>query len=185
MTSEIFDTYKDQYKAMHDKGHFPGNSLKFSYAPKIKLLVEKTNSKTVLDFGCGKASAYKTQNPINLHFGIASQNMGFYDIGVKEYEVLPEATFDGVVCTDVLEHVPEPLIDQTLDTIFSKSRHFIFFVIHCGLAMKTLPNGENAHITIKPPSWWNSKMLPRYTSNKIVHISYSIPKDPKYNILGL
>lgn len=185
MTNQIFDEYKAQYQEMHSKGNFPGNSLKLSYAPKIKLLVEKTRSKTVLDFGCGKASSYKGDSPINLQFGISSENMRFYDIGVKEYEVLPSGIFDGVISTDVLEHIPEELVDDALETIFAKSSKFVFLVIHCGLAVKVLPNGQNAHVTIKPPDWWNKKLTKHFTKNKLVHTSYSIPSDPKYNILGL
>ena len=170
---------------MHDKGNFTGSSLKYSYAPSIKALVEKTNSKTVLDFGCGKAQAYKSDNPINNHFGIKLENMSFYDIGVEEYQVLPEKMFDGLISTDVLEHVPEELIDSTLETMFSKCSKFAFLVIHCGLAVKVLPNGQNAHVTIKPPSWWNNKLSRHYNSSRLVHVQYQIPKDPKYNILGL
>lgn len=185
MTNQMFDDYKLQYQQMHSKGNFAGNSLKLSYVPKIKLLVEKTGSKTVLDFGCGKASSYKGDNPINLQFGISSENMAFYDIGVREYEVLPKNTFDGVISTDVLEHVPEELVEDAIETIFLKSSKFVFLVIHCGLAVKVLPNGQNAHVTIKPPAWWNNKLKKHFTKDKIVHTSYSIPADPKYNILGL
>lgn len=185
MTKEIFNKYKDQYKLMHGKRLFSGNSLKEDYIPLIKTLVNKTNSKTALDFGCGKARMYKGDSPINVAFGIASENMKFYDIGVEEYETLPEGEFDGIICTDVLEHVPEILLDDTLGTIFNKSKKFVFFTISCGLAAKTLPNGENAHVTVKDPSWWNQKLKPYYTSDKLVHIKFIIPKEPELNILKL
>lgn len=185
MNNELFEDYKKQYEAMHDKGHFPGKSLKSEYVEIIKSLVEKTYSKTALDFGCGKAKNYKTDPPINHFFGIKSENMKFYDIGFKEYEVLPEGQFDGIICTDVLEHVPEPLLDDTLEKIFTKSKKFVFLTVSCGLAMKSLPNGENAHVTVKKPEWWNNKFKKYYTSKKIVHVQYLVPKDPKYNILNL
>jgi hypothetical protein len=111
--------------------------------------------------------------------------MSFYDPGVPEYETLPTGEFDGVICTDVLEHIPEGLLPETFETIFSKARHFVFLVIDCGLAVKKLPNGENAHCTVKLPSWWNSQLRSYYDAERIVHVRYTWPDDPALNILRL
>jgi|688.fasta_scaffold13449_4 hypothetical protein len=185
MNNEIFEKYKDHYQKMHYSGNFQGGSFKFEYVDTLKLLVEKTKSKTILDFGCGKAMHYKKPEPINKMFGIENENVSFYDIGVKEYEVLPEGVFDGVISTDVLEHVPEEIIDETLETIFSKAKKFVFLVISCGLAKKKLPNGENAHVLVKSPEWWNNRCKKFYDTKRIVHIRYTIPTDPEFDILGL
>lgn len=179
--------YKEYYKQLHADGHFKGGSLKFGYAPDIAAIVSATESKTILDFGCGKAGHYLTKEttPIHERFKIQLENVSFYDPGVPEYEKLPEGTFDGVICTDVLEHIPESEIDEVIETIFSKARKFVFLVIHCGLAVKLLPNGENAHVTIRHPDWWNAKLRPYYTTDNIVHVKYEVPPDPEYNILNL
>lgn len=185
INNEVFNEYKDYNKTLHERGNFHGGSLKFEYTKNIKSIVDATNSVTVLDYGCGKAMHYKKEKPINELFNIASKNMRFYDIGVPEYEVIPDGTFDGVICTDVLEHVPEDIIDDVIEQLFSKADKFVFLVISCGLAVKILPNGENAHVTVKHPEWWNSKLKQYYRANRIVHIKYTIPTDPKYNILNL
>lgn len=185
INNEIFNEYKEYNKTLHESGQFNGGSLKFEYTKNIKSIVNATKSVTVLDYGCGKAAHYKKEKPINELFDIASENMRFYDIGVPEYEVIPDGTFDGVICTDVLEHVPEDIIDDVIKQLFSKANKFVFLVIACGLAVKILPNGENAHVTVKPPEWWNSKLKKYFGAGRIVHIKYAIPKDPKYNILNL
>lgn len=184
--SDIANEYKEYYKELHKRGNFKGGSLKFNYADDIRAMVHKTRAKTVLDFGCGKAGHYFVkENPIHERFHVKFENISFYDPGVPEYEQLPEGTFDGVICTDVLEHIPEEAIDEVIETIFEKAEKFVFFVIHCGLANKIMPNGENAHVTIKRPEWWNSKLRQYYTTDNIVHVKYSVPSDPKLNILNL
>lgn len=185
MNTETFAEYADQYRKMHEKGAFSGGSLKFEYADSIRAIVDRTGSKTVLDFGCGKAIHYKKENPINERFNIESKNISFYDPGVPEYSVLPAGKFDGVICTDVLEHIPEGLLPETLETIFTKAEKFVFLVIDCGLAVKKLPNGENAHATVKLPAWWNTQLRPYYDVERIIHVRYTWPDDPALNILKL
>jgi hypothetical protein len=37
-----------------------------------------------------------------------------------------------------------------------KAKLFVFATVAMYPAGKTLPNGENAHCTIKPPDWWRA-----------------------------
>lgn len=175
MNEQLFAEYKEYYKQMHDKGHFAGGSLKKEYAPKISSMVKETNSKTLLDYGCGKAEHYSFSK-INRQFGIADNNTYLYDIGVKEYEILPDGKFDLVICTDVLEHIPEANVEATLDEIFSKATKAVFFVIYCGKAKKLLPNGENAHVTIKKPEWWQDK-ISKYHNKQLLSVKFIVPKE--------
>jgi hypothetical protein len=58
----------------------------------------------------------------------------------------------------MLEHCPEQDIDWIVDEIFSFAEHFLFATIACYPAGKRLPNGENAHCTLRPPEWWEEVM---------------------------
>lgn len=185
MTEEIQARYIGYYKKMHERGAFAGGSLKYDYVDSIKGLVDRTRSRTLLDFGCGKAAHYHNDNPINEKFGIDRKNISFYDPAVPEYEKMPEGTFDGVICTDVLEHVPESFLAETIAAIFNRADRFVFLVVNCGLAVKKLPNGENAHVTVQTPAWWNRQFKPHYDTKRIVHLRYLIPEDPVLNILKL
>ncbi len=52
-----------------------------------------------------------------------------------------------------------------LEEMFSLGRRFVYANIACYPANKTLPNGENAHCTIRPVAWWRSllgQIAPRY-----------------------
>lgn len=134
----------------------------FAYANPVLALIRRTSSATLLDYGCGKGQQYKMRDiamydgsicPSLQHFwGLDS--ITCYDPAYPEFDTVPEGRFDGVICTDVLEHCPEEDIPWILDTIFSYAEKFVFATAACYPAKKMLPNGENAHITIRPPAWW-------------------------------
>ena len=182
----IDDEHKKIYQKIHeqDEKHFEGRSLQFKYADTIKAIVDHTKSATILDYGCGKARRWLKDN-YHKRLGLKRADIKLFDPGYKKYEVLPEGKFDGVICTDVLEHISEDCIDDALDLIFEKATKFVFFAINCGLAKKVFENGENAHCLAKPPEWWNDKLRPYFDQDLIVNIQYVIPKDPKLNIYGL
>ena len=43
---------------------------------------------------------------------------------------------------------------RELHTMFSYANRFVFACVACFPALATLPNGENAHCTVRPFSWW-------------------------------
>jgi hypothetical protein len=77
-----------------------------------------------------------------------------FDPAYEPYEKLPTGTFDGVLCTDVLEHCPEEDIDWIIEELFGFAEKLVFCTIACYPARKRLPSGENAHVTLKNPGWW-------------------------------
>ena len=58
-----------------------------------------------------------------------------------------EGTYDGVISTDVLEHIPEEDIPWVLDDLFAQAKTFIYAVAACYPAKKIMPDGTNAHCT--------------------------------------
>ena len=125
----------------------------------------------MLDYGCGKAYKY-TKKKYHVFMGI--DDLYLYDPYVDEYSTLIDRPVDIVVCTDVLEHIPEEDIDDTLKTIFSKARKAVFLSISCKLASKVFSDGTNAHVTVKPPSWWDERINKvQMHSRAIVKINYT------------
>ena len=59
-----------------------------------------------------------------------------------------------MVCFDVLEHIFVADVPRVIREIFSLARSLVVVNIACYSARATLPNGENAHITVRPPLWW-------------------------------
>lgn len=144
---------------------FPGVSTRHHVAIIGNLLAE-TGSTTLLDYGCGQGRQY---TELKYHETWKIPMPTLYDPGVEKYSAKPSGTFHGVICVDVLEHIPEPLIGQTLADIFDHAEKFAFLVIAQFLAGEILPNGSNAHVSIFDDDWWtqrikaaNKKSLPTY-----------------------
>lgn len=162
-----------QYARMHVEGEtrlgiaaeqtFPGSSLG-AHIVRIKRLIEETGARTLLDYGAGKGQQYRPQKIVvdgrHVADGIAEywdvDEVRCFDPGFAPHSALPDGRFDGVVCTDVLEHCPEEDLPWILDEIFGYATRFVYLNVACFPARKHLPNGENAHVTIRPPEWWRS-----------------------------
>lgn len=91
-----------------------------------------------------------------------------YDPHVDKFSMKPSEKFDGVIFTDVLEHIPEHEINKTwLDVInYGKEYGFIFATICVREAKKKLPDGRNCHLTVKSKEWWLNKLIEFDTNNK-------------------
>lgn len=116
--------------------------------PEISLFIDFLQPKTVLDYGCGKGGLVRAL--VNKYPNI--KVMG-YDPAIPEFEKIPAPSFDFIVCTDVLEHIPEEELPETIERISNLSRN-CFFHLHHAKAYELLDNGENAHCTVEPPAWY-------------------------------
>lgn len=152
--------YIEEYKKLHSTNSTFGTSnieqLKF-----INLIIEYIKPNTILDYGCGKGTLINELRDIY-------PNIKFYgyDPAVPEFSTLPTGKFDLVINTDVLEHIPENTIKEVITQIKNCSNN-VFFQLHHAKASQILPNGENAHCTIKPPKWY-LKLLKKYFTNVIL-----------------
>lgn len=148
----------DQYKEMHKDFHlYEGSSLNI-HKQSIKQFLEVTDSKTILDYGCGKGIQYFVEEIHLTHFGGILPSL--YDPAVEQYQELPESTFDAVISTDVLEHIEEEDVDTVIAEIFSKAEKFVYLGICNSPAKSFLPDGRNSHVTMKSIDWWIEKVLP-------------------------
>ncbi len=84
------------------------------------------------------------------------EKISCYDPGYEPFIKLPKGTFDGVISTDALEHCPEEDISWIVEEIFSFASKFLFLNVCTVPAIRLLPNGENAHCTVRPQEWWIS-----------------------------
>jgi hypothetical protein len=166
----------EQYKLMHLHGEthlgippdqtFPGQSLP-KEAPHIKRLIKRTKSQNILDYGSGKGQQYWPRRIVDAEEGIdypdiksywGATEIRCYDPAYSPFSELPAGNYDGVICTDVLEHCPEEDIPWILDELFRFARKFVYANVACFPARKRLPSGGNAHCTIRPVRWWDERL---------------------------
>ena len=129
----------------------------------IKDLVDLTDSNTLLEYGSGKGIQYKTVLPEDENHVVYQKLKDYwkaneiycYDPAYPPHQSLPNQQFDGVISTDVLEHCHQEDMKWIINEIFSLARRFVFANIACYRASKSLPNGKNAHCTIRPSVWWD------------------------------
>ncbi len=157
----------EKYKSFHKNGikNQPGISTFLGYSltkwiTKIKEIIEINNCKSLIDFGCGKAFLYNNDFKIadrEFH-GLSDfwgvNNIRLYDPGVEEYSTYPKGKHDGVICTDVIEHIPEDDVVNFIDGLFQLSNKFIFVVIATIPATKYFDDGTNIHLCLKDQSVW-------------------------------
>lgn len=144
---------KEEYEKLHAAGHYNGYFC-IKYKDKIKELVQNTESKTLLDYGCGKGFQYINIR-LDHYWGVS---VSCYDKFAKGFCEFPLSEFDGVICVEVLEHVPEEQIDEVLRRIFGAAKKFVFLTVATKEAKKKFSNGENVHILLKDQEWWMQKI---------------------------
>ena len=155
----------EQFLGLPAEETFPGASLP-RQAVRIKRLVELKGVRTLLDYGCGKGQQYARK-----HFEVAGAGLvasmqeywgvdeiacydPCYDPCYGPFSTLPGGQFDAVISTDVLEHCPHEDLDWIIEELFARARRFVFANVASYPARKRLPDGQNAHSTVRPLSFW-------------------------------
>jgi len=161
---------KEQVSAMEA---YPGQQI-LSHLPRVRQLVREHGAETILDYGCGKGLQYSSvqlrdrngkTGSVQDFWGVSEIRL--YDPGIADFSELPETPSDGVVCTDVLEHIPESDLLWVVEELYSQARKFVYVAVACYPAQALLPSGHNAHETVRPPRWWRElfSIVGRYHPN--------------------
>tara|TARA_R110000824_G_scaffold315363_2_gene502507 strand:+ start:1098 stop:1742 length:645 start_codon:yes stop_codon:yes gene_type:complete len=179
--SEKYLDLIEAYKHLHKEEYkFRGISL-IPFAIAIYGIIQSNKCKSIIDYGCGKAIAYKEnfkdidykkQIPnftVPLHKWWGIDELQLYDPGVPEHSKLPTKKADLVICTDVLEHIPEEDLDWIIREICSLSNSVVFINVSSQPAKKTFTSGkykgDNVHVSLFDHKWWVDKV-------KTVHKDY-------------
>ena len=142
---------------MHEDTAHPYGVASAQYAPMVAKIIDQYAVDDLLDYGAGsRLTLIKT---------IAEQrlskrkfNYHAYEPAIEMYSKTPEPA-EMVACIDVLEHIEPSCLDAVLDDLKRVTKKIGLFTVATVPAVKTLPDGRNAHLIIEPAEWW----LPRIT----------------------
>ena len=157
--NELINYYKQMAENGYnrDDGTFVKNVYSdaepHKFADQLKEIVEFFDAKNGLDYGSGGSNLNKTK---------LANGVKFIDyIGLQKIQSFEPARnkkkkykSDIVLCFDVLEHVFINDVPWVLNDLFKYATKCIVINVACYNAAALLPNGENAHITVRPSSWW-------------------------------
>ena len=127
---------------------------------KFMQLINETGSAVCLILVPARALAISLPKQRVLHLPSGSIPLGrvfALPVMIQALSPLPRTysgKFDGVICTDVLEHVPDEDIAWVVMSFSDPPASSFMRAAACYPARKKLPNGQNAHITQQQPEWW-------------------------------
>jgi len=151
----ITDEYRRMQQALHENPNYGVASIEF--APLVADVIELLGVQQALDYGAGKGRLGTElrkfiQRPLDIRH---------YDPAIPQWSTTPEPC-EFVACVDVLEHIEPELLDNVLDELKRLTLRAGLFTVHCGPAVKFLPDGRNAHLNQHPPAWWLPRILERF-----------------------
>tara|TARA_R100000742_G_C4249418_1_gene67910 strand:+ start:138 stop:845 length:708 start_codon:yes stop_codon:yes gene_type:complete len=187
--SERYEELLKEYELMHDTSDqmFNGRSVA-SFVDVIQHVLKENNCKTLLDYGSGKGLLYTkdydkvqidnpTSKPLPELWDINEYTL--YDPGYPEHNKLPIGKFDSVICTDVLEHVPEEDLGWVTDELIDYAKKVLFLNIACLPALKKFRDGTNVHVSIFRPEEWATFLASRLKNSRNVDLNIILYADHK------
>jgi len=115
--------------------------------------------KSVLDYGCGgsdwNAPAFEPKTGESAKQFFDLDDVYYYE-PARSIDERQKA--DCVVNFDVLEHIFISDVPSVIRDICSYAKQMVIINVACYPAAARLPNGENAHITVRKPMWWKGVM---------------------------
>lgn len=161
----ISDSYRALNAELHSrKAKYGGKGD--AWGDRVLKYIKKAEAKSYLDYGCGKGNLLAEITSRAPHI----RTMGYDPVTAP---VMPEKC-DFVTCNDVLEHIEPELLDNVLEHIASLIGKRGLLVISQRLANKTLADGRNAHLIVKPTAWWMERLAPFF--EEIVEVDPIKPK---------
>ncbi|MEG3641118.1 hypothetical protein [Magnetococcus sp. PR-3] len=155
----------EMYTSMAKDGYLIGNGAYIesafndfsirAYRTFLKPYLVTDEIQSLLDYGCGgsnwQQSDFDEESAESAQAYFKLQKVCYYEPG---RQIDQRQKVDAVISFDVLEHVFIADIPKVLNDIFSYANKLVILNVACYPANARLPNGENAHITVRPAQWW-------------------------------
>lgn len=143
--------------------------LDISNEPKLKYVLSfaKSVDGTVLDAGCGRGSVLRhmLDNGVDA-FGVelskSACEMYLQNVPHANADIISWAdqghTYPGLICTDVLEHIPPDQIEGVIEALARLAPRGLLGIAN----HSSIHNGHELHVIQKGHKWWVSKLQARF-----------------------
>ena len=147
----------EEYRAMNSELHKSIPAFGTSGAKRTAevIALHREVGGSVLDYGCGKSALADS-----LPFPIWE-----YDPAIPGKNKASRPA-DLVVCTDVLEHIEPECLHAVLADLQRLTLRTGYLVISTIAAIKTLPDGRNAHLIQRSAAWWRDVIAEYFVVDK-------------------
>jgi uncharacterized Rossmann fold enzyme len=155
-TYRFTEEYVEQNEQLHKENASYGTSG-HHHASRVFMassqICRKSGQCVVLDYGCGKETL---RSAIELSFPeVSGITYRGYDPSIPGKDGTPEPA-ELVVCTDVMEHVEPECVEAVIRHLHDLTKQVCIVDVYLQPAIKTLPDGRNAHICLRDKDWWKS-----------------------------
>lgn len=163
-------TEKEKYRQIWENIDYnSGNAVKFADIVNEIIKKDKWESNVyVLEFGCGDGTTISRLQNMGYHvYGndITKVGLKFIDTELvfespvwdirKLITKFPDF-FEYTISTDVLEHIPPEMIDQSIENILAVTGYKTIHAI-CTRECVVKHFNQELHLTIKPLDWWHEQ----------------------------
>lgn len=146
----------------------------------VEHIIKNIRPRSILDVGCGsqqfKEAFFRLGGDLNTRVvgvDIANKNA---DIIAPAHNIPVEAgSYDFLLAHDLLEHIPECLVDAVLEE-FARIADRVYFNI---ARFHSLCDGEIVHMTVKKRPWWESKISKYFD----IEMSKKHPHAPRHMLI--
>lgn len=151
-----------KYSWLYNNGYPPGSPSEI-----LERYSLDNPNLAALDIGCGPAVLapfFNSYVGLDISKSIIDRNREihpdktFIHGSLDNMEIAPQARYNVVFCSDVLEHIPESLIDICLTNLFRVNTDAWALVISCRDSKHRDKNGGSLHLTIKSFDYWIAKI---------------------------
>ena len=140
-----------QHQLLHEKDAWFGSTALWQI-PACIYIINARKPAHILDYGCGKGVLIEKLRKLFPRIQIDGYDPAVPKFANRKAGCLREK-YDLILCFAVLEHIPEFDIPDVLADIRAFGENVFFLLCHVK-ATHILPDGTNAHCTVKPLEWY-------------------------------
>lgn len=145
----------EMYKLMVEDGYNNNLFNLKNYKEFLKNTFHENKINSVLDYGSGRSDwndkGFDKDNNLSAKEYFNLDKVFQYEPTI--YNTSKKIT-DCVLCFDVLEHIFISDLNKLVSDLYYHASSLLILQVACYEAKAKLPNGENAHITLRNPIWW-------------------------------